>query len=320
MPQPAHSEMHTDSILTNISIAYLQEQSRFIATKVFPIVQVAKQSDKYYTYPKAQWFTDDVKRRGDAAESAGSGYTLSTDSYYCDVYALHKDIGHLTMANFDQPLDPMRDAAEFITQQFLQRMERQWVTDYFAASIWGTDRTLSGTSQWSDETGSNPFDDVELAKETVLKNTGRPINTAVIGHQVLRYLKNHPDIVDRVKYTSANVVTTELLARLFELDRVFVAGAIKNTANEGATATMDFTFGKHVLFMHVAPRPSTLTPSAGYTFSWNKPNNNAGAQSPVTIARWYNEDRKAWRIEGESAWDNKVVATDLGYFLKDAVA
>jgi Phage major capsid protein E len=318
MPQPSSYDVHVDVPLSNIATAYIQDQDAFIASKVFPIVPVDKQSNKYYTFPKAQWFSDDVQLRGDGAESAGSGYSVSTDNYFASVYALHKDIGHLTLANFDNPLDPMSSATEFITQQMLQRMERQWVTDYFSTGIWGTDTTLSGSSQWSDETGSNPIDDIELGKETLLSNTGFAANTLVLGYQVFRKLKNHPDIVDRMKYTSNAVITEDILARLFGVDRILVARAVKNTANEGATASMSFIVGKSALLMYVNPSPGILKPSAGYTFSWTKP--DAGYASPVTIMRWYNEDRKAWRVEGESAWANKVVGSDLGYFLATAVA
>lgn len=318
MPQPSSYDVHIDQVLNNVSTAYIQDQGAFIASKVFPMVPVEKQSNKYYTFPKAQWFNDDVQLRGDGVESAGSGYTLSNDNYFCQVYALHKDIGHLTLANFDAPVEPMSAATQFITQQMLQRMERQWVTDYFATSIWGTDATLTGTNQWSDETGSNPIDDIEAGKETILKNTGFLPNTLVIGYQVFRKLKNHPDIVDRFKYTSSTVITEDILARLFGVERLFVARAIKNIANEGATASMDFLVGKNALLMYVNPSPGLLQPSAGYTFSWTKP--DAGAASPVTVSRWYNDDRKAWRVEGESAWVNKVVGTDLGYFISGAVA
>lgn len=319
--QPTHSDGHVDEVLNNLSTAYIQSQENFIATKVFPVINVDKQTNKYYTFPKAAWFRDDVKRRGDATESAGSGYTLSTDSYSCDVYALHKDIGHLTLGNFDTPVEPFGGATRFLTQQFLQRMERQWVTDYFGTSIWGTDVTGgSSFTQWSDEAGSDPIEDIETGKETILKNTGFAANTLILGYQVFRKLKKHPDIVDRMKYTSSQNITADILARMFEVDRVMVARAIKNTANEGATATMDFTHGKHALLMYVNPSPGLLEPSAGYTFSWNRPRDNSGASSPVVLSRWYNDDRKAWRIEGEAAWDNKIVATDLGYFFSSAVA
>ena len=171
--------------------------------------------------------------------------------------------------------------------------------------------------QWSDQSGSDPVDDIELGKETILKNTGHMANTLVLGYQVFRQLKEHPDIVDRIKYTNAQNVTPELLARRFEVDRVLVASAIKNTANEGATAAYDFTHGKHALLCYVNPSPGLLAPSAGYTFMWN---NLDKVGMPYAISRFYIDERKADRIEIEAAWDNKVVATDVGYFFANAVA
>ena len=55
MPQPTQSQVHVDAILTNISVAYLQRAENFIADKVFPVVPVDKQSDKFFTYDKNDW-------------------------------------------------------------------------------------------------------------------------------------------------------------------------------------------------------------------------------------------------------------------------
>ena len=55
MPQPTQNQVHVDAILTNISVAYMQKQENFIANKVFPIVPVDKQSDKYFSYTKNDW-------------------------------------------------------------------------------------------------------------------------------------------------------------------------------------------------------------------------------------------------------------------------
>ncbi len=45
---PTPQGVHRDAILTNISIAYIQSHANFISDKVFPIVPVQKQSDRYY--------------------------------------------------------------------------------------------------------------------------------------------------------------------------------------------------------------------------------------------------------------------------------
>ena len=151
MPQPTQSESHVDAVLSNISVAYIQKQEHFIASKVFPLVPVDKQTDKYYVYTKNDWFRDEAERRADATESAGSGYNLGTTSYSCDVFALHKDVGDQVVRNSDSVLQPFASATEFVTQKLLLRQEIQWVSDAFTTSVWATDKT-GGThfEVWSD--------------------------------------------------------------------------------------------------------------------------------------------------------------------------
>jgi len=319
MPQPTQSDVHVDAILTNISTAYVQSQSNFISTQVFPVVPVEKQSDKYFTYTKGDWFRDEAEKRADNTESAGSGYTLSTDSYFADVYAFHKDIGQQMRANADSPLAPDREATEFVTQRLMLRQEIQWVTDFFTTSVWDTDVVgATDFSRWSDFAASDPIEDIEDGKEQILSTTGYMPNTLVLGYQVFRKLRNHPDFVDRIKYTSANTITTETLARYFEVDRVLVSRAIKNTAAEGATVSMGFTHGKHAWLGYVAPNPSLMQPSAGYVFTWRGVSEGLGTN--IGISRFSDQKTKSDRVEGQVAWDNKVVGADLGYFFSGAVA
>lgn len=156
MGQPTRSQVHAiDVPLTNVSTAYWQNENNFIATKVFPVVPVDHKTDKYYTYTKADWFRDEAKPRADASESAGSGYGMSTASYSCDVFALHKDIGNQVRQNADPGINLDADATRFLTQRMLLRQEIQWVTDVFTTSIWATDSTP--TNLWSDFTASDPI-------------------------------------------------------------------------------------------------------------------------------------------------------------------
>ena len=50
MPQPYSGQVHVDRPLTNISVAYLQNDNDYIADKVFPVVPVMKQSDRFFVY------------------------------------------------------------------------------------------------------------------------------------------------------------------------------------------------------------------------------------------------------------------------------
>jgi len=316
MPQPTQNQVHVDAILTNISVAYFQKQENFIASKVFPIVPVSKQSDKFFTYTKNDWFRDEAQRRADATESAGGGYGLSTDTYQADVFAFHKDIGDQTRANADAPINVDREATEFVTSRIALKMETQFVSSFFTSSIWGTDTTPSNL--WSDYTSSDPLGDVETGKRTILSTTGFEPNTLVLGYDTFKTLKNHPDLVDRIKYTSAQTLTADLMGSLFDIPRVFVAKAVKATNNEGGTEAYDFTHGKHALLTYAAPSAGLLQPSGGYIMSWTGVSQGLGAT--IGTSRIRMEQFKADRIESEVAFDMKVIGSDLGYFFASCVA
>jgi len=325
MPQPTQSQVHVDAILTNISVAYMQRAENFIADKVFPVVPVDKQSDKYFTYTKNDWLRDEAQVRADGTESVGSGYNIGTDTYYADVWAIHKDVGDQTRANADAPINVDREAAEFVTHRLLLRRELQFVTDFMSDGVWGTSATgvASGAStdefvQWNNYTTSDPIEDIEAAKSDILSVTGMEANTLVLGYDVFRQLKNHPDLVDRIKYTSSQTITEDMLARMFDIERVLVSKAIKATNAEGATGAYDFATGKSALLCHVAPSPGLLTPSAGYTFQWTGVSQGLGATIGTSSFRL--ESLKATRIEAEVAFDNKIIGSDLGYYFGSAVA
>jgi hypothetical protein len=325
MPQPTSSQVHVDAILTNISVAYLQRAENFIADKVFPVVPVDKQSDKYFVYSKNDWLRDEARVRTDGTESVGSGYNITTDNYYADVYAIHKDIGDQTRANADAPINVDREAAEFVTHRLLTRREIQFVNDFMTTNKWSVDVTgVSGspstgqTRQWNDYTNSDPIEDIEAGKASILSTTGLEANTLVLGYDVFRALKNHPDLVDRIKYTSSQTITEDMLARMFDIERVLVSKSVKATNAEGATAAYSFTTGKTALLAHVAPSPGILTPSAGYTFSWTGVSQGMGLTIGTSSFRL--ESLRATRVEAELAFDNKVVAADLGYFWNTIVA
>ena len=315
MPQPTSTDVHVDAILTNISVAYMQESYAFVAARAFPQVSVNKQTDKYFTYSQADFFRDQVQRRADGTESAGTGYGLSTASYSCDVFALHKDIGDQTRANADAPLSPDMDATRFLTQQMLIRQEVEWAAAAFTTGVWGTDATPS--TLW-DAASSTPIANIETAKNTVLTNTGYVPNTVIMSYKVMSALMDNSDIVDRIKYTSTDSVSEELLARLFGVDRVLVMAGTYNTAAEGATAAYSQIGDKDVLVAYVAPTAGLMVPSAGYTMLWNGVSQGFGTSTAV--ARYRMDTLRADRIEIESAWDTKIVSSSLGYFFNNVTS
>lgn len=330
MPQPGSlSDVHVSVPLSNISIAYLQDQREFIADRVFPTVPVASQANKYYTYNRDQFFKSDVAERTLSAESEGSGYTVdNTANYACRTYAVHKDIDDQIRANSDSVLNPDRDATEFVTRQMLIKRETIWTTNYFATSIWtggsgSTDQTgVAGTpganqfKQW-DQPNSTPIEDIRTQALVVKSQTGFRPNKLVVGPYVFNKLINNPEIVDRIKYTQSSPVDMQLLARTLGVDEVLVPESVQNSAHENATASYDFIYGKSALLVYAAPNAGLLTPTGGYTFSWQTYLNGTAS---IQVKRFRMEHLSSDRVEAQMSFDLKLVSGSLGAFFTTAIA
>lgn len=333
MAQPTNAAVHVDSALTNISVAFMQSADKFVAGRVFPNVPVSKQSDRYFVYDRGDFNRDEAKVRAPGTESAGGGYDLdNTPTYFANVWAWHHDVPDQVRANADAAVDPERSAAEFVMQKLLIRKEVDWTSKFFTTGKWTTDvagvasSAGSGeTIKWSDATSGDPIGDIRAAITAVEESTGFTPNTMVMGKQVLDALADHPDVVDRVKYSGGvgngnpARVNEQTLAQLFGLERIMVSRAIKNTAAQGATNSHSFIAGKNALLCYSAPTPGLMVPSAGYTFSWS---GFLGMSNEFGIAtkRFYLDALESMRVEGQMAFDHKLVAADLGYFFSAIVA
>lgn len=322
MAQPTSSDVHVNMPLTNVSIAWLQDQeNEYIADKVFPTIPVKKQSDRYYMYDRQPWFQAHSQKRAAGAESAGSGYTVqSTPTYFCDKYALHHDIDDDIRANADDVLNPDREATVFVTRDLVLRRELTFGATYFTTGVWtgsstGTDVT-PGTL-W-DAAGSTPIEDIRQQLLATKRKTGFRANKMAMGDEVWNVLQDHPDFTDRIKYTQKAIVGTDLLAAVFGIDQVLIAGGLQDTAHEGATASMAFIMGKSVLLCYAAKAPGIMTQTAGYTFAWTGlfGTNAIGGR----IKRFRMEHLSSDRIEGEMAYNQKLVSSDMGAFLSAVVS
>jgi len=326
MPLLTPSNVHIDMPLSNLTLAYVQEQSNFVADKVFPVVGVQRQSDKYYIYDRAGMNrSGDVKKLAPRTEVNRIGLALSNDSYYADVYGLGMDFDEQTLANEDAVLEIRAAGAQTLVNRVLIEREEQFASSFFAAGIWGTDNTPSNL--WSDYTNSTPITDVTTARRTMqLKSGGFKPNTMVIGKEVRDILINHPDVLARLNggatVSNTALITDAKLAEIFEVENFYVMEAVKNGAAEGLAEANAFIGGKNALLVHTPRTSGLMTPAAGLTFAWNNiPSvNNLG----ITVESFSDDALKrqqvAEHIQVKMAYDMKVVGADLGYFFEDVVA
>ena len=326
MPLLTPSSVHLDQPLTNLTLAFAQDQANFIADKVFPVVGVERQSDKYYVYDRDNMNrTGDVKALAPRTEVNRIGMSISNASYYADVFGLGMDFDQQTLANEDAALDIRSAGAQTLATRLMIHREEQFAANFFAASIWGSESTP--TNLWSDYTNSTPIADVTNARRTMqLKSGGFKPNTMVVGKEVRDILINHPKILARLNggATVANtaLITDAKLAEIFEVENFYVMEAVKNDSVEGVAESNSFIGGKHALLVHGPKGAGLMTPAAGLTFAWN---NVQGANNLGITVESFSDDalkrqQVAEHIQVKMAYDMKVTGADLGYFFDTVVA
>jgi hypothetical protein len=326
MPMLTPSSVHLDQPLTNLTLAYAQDQSNFIADKVFPVVGVQRQSDKYYIYDRDNMNrTGDVKALAPRTEVQRIGMSVSNDSFYADVYGLGMDFDEQTLANEDAALDIRAAGAQTLVNRLMIHREEQFASTFFGAGIWGTDNTPSNL--WSDYTNSTPIKDVTNARRTMqLKSGGFKPNTMVVGKEVRDILVNHPDILARLNggatVTNTALITDAKLAEIFEVENFLVMEAVKNTSVEGVAESNAFIGGDNALLVYTPSSAGLMTPAAGLTFAWNNiPNvNNLGISVESFSDDALKRQQVAEHIQVKMAYDMKVVGSDLGYFFEQVIA
>jgi hypothetical protein len=312
---------HIDQLLTNISVAW--PNNGYVGESLFPTLPVRKQSDKYYVFGREAWSPENDLRAPGTVANEIPGISLSLDTYYCQEHALQTSVTDEERENVDSPLSPDRDATELVTQKIMLGREVAMKNLVTTAANYGSglSTTLSGTSQWNDYVNSDPIANMRAAKAAIHARIFTEPNIAIVPYQVMTVLEDHPDFIERIKYSERGIVTSELIAAIIGVQRIIVPGVGINNANLGQPVSLGYLWGKDVVFAYVPPRAGLRIAAFGYEFVWHG----------QVVDRWREEPRKSDLIRCARAYDLKLVAQGdpgtadagkaiAGYVIKAAVA
>lgn len=302
-----------EPILTNMLVGYMQSDDRFIATRVFPVTPVDRDSGTFWKFTKKYWFLDQLTVRAPGGDFQRVEYGTETDTYSTKQYALDYALADEIRANSQIPMDLETVAVQYLAQQSLIRKEVAWASTYMTTSVWGTDNTSA--TDWDDFANSDPIYDVATARRTISNNTGLDGNAMAMGYIVHTALLSHPDILDRIKYTSAATdgAVDAALAACFGVSKYIVGKAVYSNTNEAAAFSATAIVDDDCLVYHDNPGAGLFAATPGKTFVW------PGGGGVGSLYRYRDNGRHADVIQHKEQWGYKAVATDLGYFFSDIV-
>jgi len=312
--------VHIDRVLTNISLGY--PNNGMVGDVLFPAVRVRKQSDLYYEFGQEHWLPEDDYRAPATPAIEIPGLTVSTNPYFAKEYALAIPVADEERENADSPLDPDKDGTELVTNKLMLRREQRIQTLVQTAANYNASHTvtLSGTSQWSDYVNSDPIGIVKTGIRQIHSALFMEPTVGIFPYEVMTQLEDHPDFIERIKYSQLGILTAELIAALFGLPKIVVPGIGYDSGVPGGTQTLGYLWGKDVVLAWVSA-PGMKKPNFGYEFNWRYPNGKV-----QRVDRWREEARGADLIRVRRRYDLKLIAVDgsglsiAGYLIKAAVA
>ncbi len=300
-----------DPILTNVARGY--QNNEFVGGALFPNVSVGQRAGKVIKFGKESF------QLYDTARAPGTSVKRISVGYASDPYAIvdHSLSGTVPVELMEEaqavPGINLSSAAVRTVQDVMRlRLEKEQADLATTAGNYGASNktTLSGASQWSDLVNSDPIKDIETAKEAIRTATGKRPNTVVVSAKVMASLRQHGDILDRIKYTGRDVPTPELLAGLFGVQRVLVGDAVYSTD----AGVFGDVWGKFVVvaYTEMSGLADMGRPTYGYTYQLSG--------YPFVEPGRYDADYRTWLYDTHDAVKSVIAGADAGYLISAAVA
>ena len=286
MPSPSTS---LATLRPDISESFMEfdlemDAQGFIANQVFPVIEVASQAGSFGKIPLAQ-----LLEQRDTKRAPGSGYKRGTFKFDDAAYAC---VEH----GAEEPIDD-REAkmyanyfnAEVIAgmraySSVLRNAEQRVSDAVFNSTTWtGAALTTAVSIEWSTLATAVPITNVEAAVNKVYDGSGLWPNALIINRKVFRNLRNCAQVIDRITASGAGSpakasdVTAAMLAAVFDLPYVIVAGSSRNSATEGQTALpVQIWSSEYAMVAKVCTSQDFKEPGIGRTFHWSADGSQIG--------------------------------------------
>jgi len=277
-----------DPILTNVAQGY--QNSEFVGSVLFPpvpvqtsggqIIEFGREAFKLYNARRAPGGTTRRIQFG----YLGKPFTLLQDSLEGQVPR-----EYLRDAKIVPGIDLGARAINTTMKALRLTLEYDQANLATTAANYDAQHqvALSGGSKWSASTG-NPLTDVDTGREAIREAVGIYPNTLLMSAQAFVAAKNNPNVIARFQYNSSvpidgTSITTQMMAGLFNVDRVVVGKAIYMN---DADVSSDI-WGNNAILAYAPEKPSSIEePSYGYTYTMEG--------NPMVEPTYYDANTKSW--------------------------
>lgn len=321
-----------NAYLSNMCMAYFQ-QGEYAARELFPVCPVGLSSSYYYIFSKGDLARDNVQRKPAFGHVAPAIMGQTDSTYACKVDQVLVGIDKISALDYTRSgapgsADPRRAKVKFVAEQMNLHQDLLFAENFFKAGVWKNEWEGAATANAAakkflkfDDSNCDPVGLFDGLINEVRRVGRRKPNKLALGVDVFAKLKLNHFIMERIKYTgtTANpaIVTEQVLAQLFGVEKVVVLDSTYNDAPVGTDENMKYICdSKSALLCYTTDTPQIDEPSAGYIFAWDMLGD--GKYTATSQFDGSPADHSEF-IEGVIATDMKKTSDDLAVFLKNCV-
>lgn len=243
----------------------------FVGLQVMPLFPTVEQTSTYPVMPK-----EVMLKLHKTSRAMRSAYNRSDWEWEQGFYATKENGWEEVVDDRERKLYASRFDAEAVaslraSKIILRNQENRIASTVFNATNF-TPHAV--TNEWDDAANATPINDVNGGVKAVIAASGMKPNALIITLDTYYDLKECAQIIERLRYTfpglDLNSLTAEQLARLFDVDRVIVAGAQKDSAKKGQDASISGIWNKEfAMLTNISGGGQDISdPSIGRTFLW----------------------------------------------------
>lgn len=296
------------------------DRQNFVAHQIAPTFRVGIRSGTFGRIPLEQ-----LLQNAETARAPGSGYSrgnfkFAPDSYACEEHGHEEPVDDVESEIYEEFFDAEVVATQRAKDVVLRNAEKRWADTLFNAATWtGSALTTALVNEWDDLVNADPIADIEAAVRKVWENSGLWPNTLIINRHVFRNLRRCEKLLENMLQQNfvdvrPSKITTDVLASVFDLDRVIVAGGTKNLSAEGQA----FSAGKiwsdeYAMVCRTAVTNDVKEPCIARTFWW--PDHGAGVDGRIESYR--DESIRGDVIRFRHQVDEKVMYVEMGHLLSN---
>ncbi|MCP4055621.1 MAG: hypothetical protein GY739_21790 [Mesoflavibacter sp.] len=294
-----------DKVLTGCAQGYTNDV--FIGEYIFKKTLVDKETNKFQMYGKEQFidYGSKIIRPIGVKPQEDNWEPPELGRYECEAYSLAGTVdqreiseaaplNNLLIEGVDQKMEKIRTAKEKNRADVLSNYEN-----------YDNGHVLTPLQKWDNDT--NVAIMLEFGKTAIRSKIGREPNIIVMGHKVWELaFKFNNALSAKIKYSERDVLTTELVAQILEVDKVLVGYSQYMDPDDKTLYPM---WGNMLSLCYVTKQEGRNRPTFARTFQ---------KKGYPNVKKWI-DDADFHRYRVEDIFDNRITGKDAGYLYREPV-